>query len=74
LRPAQFVPSAGFQARKSAEEMPAAAVMEAHVSSCETSQNLVQSAVMPVWVGMEPVGVIGRGAVRVLGVLGTATQ
>lgn len=71
--PVQDVPPrAGFQAWKSAEAMPAAAMMEPHVSARETSQSLVQSAARPDWVGSAEEGVVGSGAVRVVGVSGTA--
>jgi hypothetical protein len=54
--------------------MPARAMMEAHVSSGETIWNRLQLDATPVCVGSRPAGVLGRGAVRVDGVLGTATQ
>ena len=57
--------------------MPAREAMVAHVSTDETSQNFVQSAAMPFWVGLwSEVGGVGcvTVLVRVVGVPGMATQ
>jgi hypothetical protein len=56
--------------------MRAADAMDAHVSSGETSQKRVQSGARPLCVGRElpPPGMVGAGSVRVVGVLGVATQ
>lgn len=49
-------------------------MMEAHVSEGETSQYCLQLVDMPVCVGREPMVVVVKGFVRVVGVPGIPTQ
>lgn len=49
-------------------------MMEAHVSEGDTNQYCLQLVDMPVCVGREPMVVVVKGAVRVVGVPGMPTQ
>ena len=75
MQPVELLPRDGFQASKLARYMLLDLTIESQVSAVPTSHTLVQLEAMPLCVGIElGAAVVDIGAVRIVGVPGTATQ